>query len=226
MGSPVGRIVCATNRNDVVHRTLSRGDMSMRGNLQTVSPAMDIQFAYNLERVLYFCSEGDSVLVGQVMRGLEATRAAALPAPLLAALQRTFLSCAVSDEETLETMRRVHAESGSYLLDPHSAVGVHALDAVAAVRAACAGAPTVCVLTAHPAKFDEVVMQAGLTPQPVAAVEALKALPHKFRWLRAPKGVSRSEKLRAWAGEIKAAVELQAEMVARRADVGTARAKL
>ena len=71
-----------------------------------------------MERVLYFCSEGDSVLVGQVMRGLEATRAAALPAPLLAALQRTFLSCAVSDEETLETMRRVHAESGSYLLDP------------------------------------------------------------------------------------------------------------
>ena len=62
------------------------------------------------------------------------------------------------------------------------------------------GTPTVCVLTAHPAKFDEVVMQAGLTPQPVAAVEALKALPHKFRWLRAPKGVSRSEKLRAWGG--------------------------
>ena len=112
----------------------------------------------------------------------------------------------------MAAMRRVHDESGGYLLDPHSAVGVHALDSVAAVRAACAGAPTVCVLTAHPAKFDEAVRRAGLQPQPIARVEALKALPHKFRWLRAPAGGSRRQKLQEWAREIKSAVELQAEV--------------
>lgn len=45
MGAPVGRIVCATNANDVVHRTISHGDLSIAPNVPTISPAMDIQFA-------------------------------------------------------------------------------------------------------------------------------------------------------------------------------------
>ena len=230
LGAPVGRIVCATNANDIVHRTIATGDMSMRGNLQTVSPAMDIQFAYNFERVLYFCSEADAVLVGGLMTTLEATRAVSLPPPLLATIQRVFLSCAVDDAATLRTMRQVHDESGGYLLDPHSAIGVHALDADPAVRAATAGArATVVVLTAHPAKFDEAVAQAGVARQPVARVEALRALPHKFRVLRRPAdaGVSRAQKLAAWAAELKAAVEAQAELAARRrAETPPVRARL
>eukprot|EP01035_Chromulina_nebulosa_P019368 gene19368-25235_t len=51
MGLPIGKIICATNANDIVHRTISQGDLSMGTNLQTLSPAMDIQYAYNLERI-------------------------------------------------------------------------------------------------------------------------------------------------------------------------------
>ncbi|EOD21779.1 hypothetical protein EMIHUDRAFT_450832 [Emiliania huxleyi CCMP1516] len=227
LGGAVGRIVCATNSNDVVHRTISRGDMSMRANQQTVSPAMDIQFAYNVERLLYFCSGGDATAVAALMATLEADRAVALPPPLLHAVQDTFVSCAVSDAQTLQTMREVWAADG-YALDPHSAIGVHALrttprteptlwirysggmglgvhalDHVESVRAACEGGRVVCVLTAHPAKFEEAVAAAGL-PAAVCndpRVAALERKPKKFRRLRDPKAASRQLKLEAWASE-------------------------
>ena len=68
------------------------------------------------------------------------------------------------------------------------------------------------------------VVQAGLAPQRVARVEALKAMPHKFKWLRRPEGVGRPQKLALWADELKAAVEQQAD-AARRA-AGGVRARL
>ena len=209
LGAPIGRIVCATNANDIVHRTLASGDMRMTENRQTVSPAMDIQFAYNMERLLYFSTEGDVGAVGAIMRQLEASRAVVLPPALLTVVQRRFVSCTVTDAQTLQAMREVYAADG-YALDPHSAVGVYALDHDAAVRAACARQPTVCVLTAHPAKFGEAVCQAGL-PKSVcddARVEALRALPRdRFTYLRDPGRHTRREKLRVWAREIRLAVE-------------------
>lgn len=36
MGLPIGRIICATNANDIVHRTLTTGDMSMGVNVQVI----------------------------------------------------------------------------------------------------------------------------------------------------------------------------------------------
>ena len=43
MGLPIGRILCATNGNDVVHRTITRGDLSIAPNVHTISPAMDVR---------------------------------------------------------------------------------------------------------------------------------------------------------------------------------------
>eukprot|EP00854_Cymbomonas_tetramitiformis_P017753 gene17753-21149_t len=43
IGVPISVIVAATNANDIVHRTISRGDMRTGQNLPTLSPAMDIQ---------------------------------------------------------------------------------------------------------------------------------------------------------------------------------------
>ena len=54
MGLPIGRIVCATTSNDVVHRTISAGDLSIAPNVQTVSPAMDIQVSAYL-RGMHAC---------------------------------------------------------------------------------------------------------------------------------------------------------------------------
>jgi len=57
--------------NDVVFRTLSKGDFSMGENIQTLSPAMDIQFAYNLERIFYFAFNLDTNLVRHIMTTVE-----------------------------------------------------------------------------------------------------------------------------------------------------------
>jgi len=123
LGAPILTIVCATNANDIVHRTIATGDMSMGTNQQTVSPAMDIQFAYNMERLLYLSSDGDDARVKTIMTKLEASRAAQLPPDLLRSIQATFLSTAVSDAQTLHTMKEVFDADG-YALDPHSAIGV------------------------------------------------------------------------------------------------------
>ena len=34
MGLPIGKIICATNMNDIVHRTLSCGNMNMGENIE------------------------------------------------------------------------------------------------------------------------------------------------------------------------------------------------
>ena len=190
MGLPIGSILCATNANDIVHRTLSRGDMRMAANTQTVSPAMDIQFAYNMERILYFVTGGDVRAIRAMMAKVEDPdeRGAQLTPALVAALQVHFTSCSVTDEQTVATIARVHAEHG-FVLCPHSAVGVYAAHYTAALeapRSALRGDALVCVLTAHPAKFASVVQRAtGLRSADftTASVEAMRALPHKFTLL-------------------------------------------
>jgi threonine synthase len=74
-------------------------------------------------------------------------------------------------------------DDNKYCLCPHSAIAVHAANTVAKDFTD----PTVCVLTAHPAKFEEAVMAAiGVLPPTVPVVEKMKTMPHKFTWLRMP----------------------------------------
>ena len=83
----------------------------------------------------------------------------------------------------------------------------HARTHAPQVEAQLPVAPTICVLTAHPAKFNDAVTRAGMPLQSTPAVDALRTLPHHFEWLRAPQPpCSSDEKKRAWAREIKAAV--------------------
>lgn len=50
MGLPIGRILCATNANDIVHRTLSAGDMSMGTNIAVSSSNADRVLTITLKR--------------------------------------------------------------------------------------------------------------------------------------------------------------------------------
>ena len=211
MGLPIGRIVCATNANDVVHRTISQGDLLIAPNVMTISPAMDIQFAYNVERMLYLLSDGDTAATRRYMQAAQDRRPEPLPRHLLKAVQAVFLSAAVTDEQTCATMASVHEEHG-YLLDPHSAVGVHAAN-LPEIKAALAGAPVACVLTAHPAKFESASKRAGVPIATHPNVERIRSKPHTFQWLRSPPPPAHKGtlKLVAWAAAIKTAVERAAE---------------
>ena len=112
IGAPIGTIVCATNANDVVHRTIAFGDLSIAPNVATLSPAMDIQFAYNVERMLWLVTRGDSATVARHMRAAQERAPLLLPPVLLAQVQRVFLSVAVDDAMTCETLASVSQATG------------------------------------------------------------------------------------------------------------------
>ena len=85
MGLPIGKIVCATNANDVVHRTIAFGDLAMAPSVATVSPAMDIQLPYNMERLFYFACNADGAVVRRIMGAVESKDPyASSPPPVLA----------------------------------------------------------------------------------------------------------------------------------------------
>lgn len=189
MGVPIEKIICATNMNDIVHRTISRGDMSMGSNVETHSPAMDIQFAYNIERMLYYIGNENPVALRKIMTQVDLQFAQVsgscgvqLDRLLLEKVQRLFVSCMVNDDETLETINTVYKQS-NFSLCPHSAIGVFAAKTVFARLTD--SFPTICVLTANPAKFEKSFEEAtGAKPTIKSSVSKLKELPQKFIPLR------------------------------------------
>ncbi len=191
MGVPIGKIICATNKNDIVHRTISSGDLRMAENFQTESPAMDIQFAYNLERMLFYVTGQDTHAVSMIMDELEkqysyidGAQGVILDGGIVEKIQSIFLSTSVTDVDTLETIRSFHELHG-FLLCPHSAIGVFA--ALGPFHELCKMETNVCVLTAHPAKFESSIVKAlGYMPIANDKVATLRSYNHKFEWLRIP----------------------------------------
>jgi len=84
-------------------------------------------------------------------------------------LRERYAAARTDDAETVETIRKAHAETGR-MVDPHTAVALHA--AYAMNRRS--GAPVVVLSTAHPAKFPEAVARGTGAPPPVP--ERLKSL--------------------------------------------------
>ncbi|MEM7076219.1 MAG: threonine synthase, partial [Pseudomonadota bacterium] len=158
MGLPIGRLVVATNQNDILHRCLDTAQYRPDGVLPSISPSMDIQVSSNFERALYYAYGGDGAAVAQLMDELRAG-GFAVSQGALQALRETFSSGSASEEDTRATIARTLRDSAE-LLCPHSAVGVK----VARDARRCA-TPMVTLATAHPAKFPAAVeAAAGVHP--------------------------------------------------------------
>jgi len=92
-------------------------------------------------------------------------------------MRRIILGVSVSDEETRETITRVHHEAG-YFLDPHSAVGWKGVDKLIAEHT-IANEPVGVLSTAHPAKFAETVEPlVGPAPVPLSLAHAMQRAVH------------------------------------------------
>ena len=160
MGLPIARLGVATNVNDILVRTLASGDHRLDGVQATLSPSMDIQISSNFERLLFDLYDRDGAEIARRMAALKAERAFRLDAPQLERARSLFRAARVDDAATLDTIARVHADTG-YLLDPHTAVGV----AAAADCLADQDGTVVTLATAHPAKFPDAVERAtGVRP--------------------------------------------------------------
>ncbi len=150
MGLPVGRLLIATNRNDIISRFVHTGVYAAGEVYHTLSPAMDIQIASNFERYLYFLLDQDPAAVRALLEDMTRTGRLSVTGERLAQVRADFDAQAVSDPETLDQIRETFERSG-YILCPHTAVGV---------RAARGRPNMVCLATAHPAKFVEAVQEA------------------------------------------------------------------
>lgn len=124
------RFVAATNVNDIVPAYLESGLFEPRPSLRTLSNAMDVGDPSNFTRIRYLYGD-DLKALRQDVRGLR-----------------------VDDEETRKTIQRIDQEY-DYVLDPHTAVGLSALEqALSSEPSTTSG---IVLATAHPAKFREVV---------------------------------------------------------------------
>lgn len=154
MGLPIRRLILATNANNILSRFVRDGDYSIGEVVQTWSPSMDIQISSNFERYLYYLHDGDTTAVRRAMETFKESGRLSFNTEQKARIAADFLSCAVSNDETIATIRDFYQETG-YCLDPHTAIGIKAAQSVAE-----APIPVICLATAHPAKFGEAVRQA------------------------------------------------------------------
>ncbi|MFC1545567.1 threonine synthase [Gemmatimonadota bacterium] len=154
IGVPIGRIICASNENDILPEFLRTGlwDISRRELKQTPSPSMDILISSNLERLL-FEIHGDAAGVLTWMDELSLSSRFEADKAVMEAIRNVFIGHTVGNNETLETIRRMFEETG-YLLDPHTAV------AWAAATERAERNPLIVVSTAHWSKFGESVYRA------------------------------------------------------------------
>jgi threonine synthase len=174
MGLPIGRVIVATNTNDIVARALATGEYRRGQATATQSPAMDIQVASNFERLFFECAARDAAATAAAFRAFAAQGAVRAAAPVLAAMREVLVGAAVSEEETAWTIAATLRDTGQ-LIDPHTAVAVAG---AAKARPDPVATPLVIVSTAHPAKFPDAVAQAaGATPPAPAAVLARSSAP-------------------------------------------------
>ncbi|MDA7947301.1 MAG: threonine synthase [Hyphomicrobiaceae bacterium] len=159
MGLPVGRLVIATNTNDILARTLKTGRYEPKDVVATSSPSMDIQVSSNFERLIFEAAGRDGDRVCTLMKALADDGNFTLAESELTAMSDLFLSEAVNEKDVGETIGSVARETG-YVCDPHTAVGI-----AAARRVARREEPMVTLATAHPAKFPDAVAAAtGSSP--------------------------------------------------------------
>ncbi|PLX80245.1 MAG: threonine synthase [Desulfuromonas sp.] len=169
MGLPIDKLILATNENNILTRFVNEGDYSIGEVHPTLSPSMDIQLASNFERYLYYLYGQDSSKVSRAFSDFSRSGKMEFTATEKQQVANDFLSTTVSDEQTVATIENFHARTG-YVLDPHTAVGVHAAQTLD-----LSGVPVVCLATAHPAKFADAVNQAiGQNPQRPACLEGLE----------------------------------------------------
>ncbi|MBU2581783.1 MAG: threonine synthase [Alphaproteobacteria bacterium] len=178
MGLPIDKLVIASNENDILPRTLATGGYEMRRVVATTSPSMDIQISSNFERYLFEASGRDAEGVRRQMESLKQSRRFELDAKVAAAMGSDFLAASASEAEVAGCVRKVLSGSG-YLIEPHTACGVHACERT--LQGEDKSVPQVVLSTAHPAKFPDAIEEiTGSRPGLPARLQTLMSDTERF----------------------------------------------
>ncbi|MBP3372353.1 MAG: threonine synthase [Clostridia bacterium] len=156
MGLPIGKLICASNSNDVLVDFFRNGTYDSRRTFyKTVSPSMDILVSSNLERLLFLRS-GDDQWVKNLMDALSNDGVYDC-GEIFEKIREGFWCDKCDEEQTIRTIADVFDTCG-YVMDPHTAVGMHVYQNYLKET----GDHTVSVLlsTASPYKFTDAVLRA------------------------------------------------------------------
>lgn len=193
MGLPLGRLICASNRNHILTDFIRTGVYDRRREFFTTSsPSMDILISSNLERLLFELSGRSDARVSEWMAALKSTGLYSLDADALNALQNEFYGGWADEAQTRAAIARTFREQGR-VIDPHTAVAMSVLDKYREETGD--RRPCVVVATASPYKFGRAVYTAlggdaaalddfacceAIAAQSGESIpESIRALPHK-----------------------------------------------
>ena len=198
MGIPIGKLICASNQNNVLTDFFETGTYDMnRPFYTTISPSMDILESSNFERFLYYISGEDSERTAGWMKDLKATGKLTVNEEEFSRVKANFAGAYVDDEETKAIIEQVYNSYG-YVMDPHTAVAMGAYMKELEKHPEDGARHTIIASTAHPFKFPTAICEAldikvGDTPYEsldnISAVtgvafpkqlEALKSKPLRF----------------------------------------------
>lgn len=154
MQIPIGRLVIASNQNDILPRFFQTGEYRLSAKVTpTMSPSMDIAVSSNFERFLFDLVSRSGAQVASKFQALKTEGAFAVTPSQLETAREIFAAFAVSEPDCLDTIKSVF-RSHNYLLCPHSAVGYAAAQKWIG-SSTYQGEPVVTLATAHIGKFTE-----------------------------------------------------------------------
>ena len=174
MGLPVGKLICASNDNNVLTEFIDTGKYTTKREFKkTISPSMDILVSSNLERLLFELCGRDSEKIKSYMSGLKSKKEYKISESETDALRETFIGRWVSEDEDVEMIDYLFDEYG-YICDTHTGVAFAAYFNYAENT----GDKTPCVIvsTASPFKFVKTVLGAIGEKVPEDDYKALRAL--------------------------------------------------
>ncbi|HIQ36927.1 MAG TPA: threonine synthase [Desulfocapsa sulfexigens] len=166
----IRKLLLATNSNDILSRMVQDGDYSLSEVVHTSSPSMDIQSASNFERYLYYLLDEDPNRTNQAMTRFGETGKIDLT-DFQDQIQRDFIAERATESDVTSCISALYKEHG-YIMDPHTAVGVHC-----ALKHQKKGIPICCLATAHPGKFGDTVEAA--IEKPLELPESIQDLMDK-----------------------------------------------
>ena len=179
MGLPIGRLVLATNENDVLDEFFRSGTYRPRATAEThatSSPSMDISKASNFERFIFDLLGRDGAAVGELWRKVDAGGAFDLQGTRewQQIGQYGFVSGSSTHQDRLDTIRKCFGDYG-VVIDTHTADGLKV-----ALENRREGVPMLVLETALPAKFEETIRDAlGQVPERPADLVDIESLPQR-----------------------------------------------
>ena len=150
MGLPIKKLIVSSNKNDILTRFFSSGEMKKEKVSQSFSPSMDIQVSSNFERLVFHYT-GNASYTSELYKELDESGRFKIKKDIYSKMLKDFAGGSVSDDDTKKTIKYIFKKF-NFIIDPHTAVGY-----TVGKRLLDDNEKRIYLATAHHAKFIETV---------------------------------------------------------------------